>query len=131
MKNTIAFFFATAGVLVLACNHESAPAKPVTTTGAGVVGNEDAVNQLTEAYCDRAKACNYLGKDERFTDEAACRRQRSHDLHADLRPGECPRGIRAEKLQNCLQEIQNHKCGNALDHLSRMATCRTGSLCID
>lgn len=131
MKNTIAFF-ATAAALVVACNHDSnAPAKGVTTTGAGVVANDEAVTRLVDARCDRAKACNQLGKDEKFSDEAACKRELGHDLKADLRPGECPRGIRQEKLSNCLQEIQNEKCGNAIDKISRLATCRTGSLCVD
>ena len=130
MKNTL-IFFATAAALIVACNHESAPARSVTTTGAGVVGNDDAVSRLTEARCDRAKACNQLGEKEKYADDAACKREIHHDLQADLRPGECPGGIRQQKLSNCLEEIRNEKCGNPLDKVSRLATCRTGSLCID
>ena len=130
MKHTM-IFFATAAVLVVACNHESAPAKGVTTTGAGVVSNDDAVRRLTDARCDRAKACNQLGDKEKYKDDAACRREERHDLEADLRPAECPRGIKDEKLSNCMQEIKNEKCGNAFDKISRLATCRTGSLCVD
>lgn len=130
MKNAI-IFFATAGALVLACNHESAPAQGVTTTGAGVVANDDAVKRLVDARCDRAKSCNEFGEKEKYKDDAACRRENEHDLHADLRGGECPRGIRQEKLSNCVQEIRNEKCGNILDKVSRLATCRTGSLCVD
>ena len=130
MKNTL-IFFATAAALVAACNHESTPARSVTTTGAGVVGNDDAVSRLTEARCDRAKACNQLGEKEKYADDAACKREIHHDLQADLRPGECPGGIRQQKLSNCLEEIRNEKCGNPLDKVSRLATCRTGSLCID
>ncbi len=132
MRSSIVFL-AAAGVLVaVACNHENAPpAQAVTTTGAGVVGNEEAVRRLTGARCDRAKACNDLGTDKKYNDEAACKREVGHDLQADLRPGECPRGIKEEKLSNCLQEIQNEKCGNVVDKISRLATCRTGSLCID
>jgi hypothetical protein len=130
MKRTM-IFFATAAVLVVACNHESAPAKGVTTTGAGVVSNDDAVTRLTDARCDRAKACNQLGDKEKYKDDAACRREEKHDLQADLRPGECPRGIKDEKLQNCIAEIKNEKCGNPFDKISRLATCRTSSLCVD
>ena len=130
MKNTL-IFLATAAALVVACNHNDTPAKGVTTTGAGVVANDEAVNKVVAARCDRAKACNQLGKDEKYADEAACKRELGHDLQADLRPNECPRGIRQEKLSNCLQEIQNEKCGNAIDKISRLTTCRTGSLCVD
>jgi hypothetical protein len=130
MKNAIVFC-ATACVLALACNHESHPAEGVTTTGAGVVANDAAVMQLTNARCARAQACNEVGEKEKYKDDAACRRENQHDLEADLRAGECPRGIRQEKLANCVQEIRNEKCGNILDKVSRIATCRTGALCID
>jgi hypothetical protein len=131
MKTTM-IFFATAAVLIgAACNHESTPARGVTTTGAGIVANDDAASRLTDARCNRAKACNQLGKDEKYADMGACKREVAHDLESDLRPGECPRGIRQEKLSNCIQEIQNEKCGNLADKISRLATCRTGSLCVD
>jgi hypothetical protein len=130
MKNAM-IFFATAAALGVACNHESSPPKGVTTTGAGIVGNEDAVRRLTEARCERAKACNQLGDKQKYKDEAACVREERHDLEADLRPGECPRGIKEEKLSNCVQEIKNEKCGNPFDKISRLATCRTGTMCVD
>ena len=130
MKNTI-IFFATAAALVIACNHEEAPARSASTTGAFAVTNQDAVRRLTDARCDRAKACNQLGEKEKYADEAACRRENNHDLQSDYRVDECPGGIREQKLDNCLQEIRNEKCGNPFDKVSRLATCRTGSLCID
>ena len=130
MKNTI-IFLATTAALVVACNHEDAPARSASTTGSFAVTNEDAVRRLTEARCERAKACNQLGEKEKYADEAACKRENHHDLEADYRVAECPGGIREQKLNNCLQEIQNEKCGNPFDKISRLATCRTGSLCID
>ena len=129
MKNGMIVFAAVA-VVIVACNHESAPAKGVTTTGAGVVANDDAVRQLTDARCDRAKACNELGPNQKYPDHDACKREVGHDLNADLRPGECPRGIREQRVGNCLQEIQNEKCGNFFDKISRNETCRTGKLCL-
>ena len=130
MKNAIICFAATAA-LVIACNHEDAPAKSANTTGAFATGNQDAVKRLTEARCERAKACNQLGEKQKYADEAACKRESHHDLEADLRSGECPGGIREQKLANCIQEIQNEKCGNPFDKISRLTTCRTGALCID
>lgn len=130
MKNAIVFC-ATAAVLALACNHESPRVEAVSTTGAGVVANEAAVTRLTTARCDRARACNEFGEKEKYKDEGACKRENQHDLDAELRASECPRGIRQEKLANCVEEIRNEKCGNILDKISRIATCRKGALCID
>jgi hypothetical protein len=124
---------AAVGFAVVACNHESAPAGSATTSGANVVTNDDAVKRLADAYCRRAKDCNYIGEGEskRYASDAECKREQTHDLNAELRPGECPGGIRGNRLSNCLQEIQNHQCGSASDHISRDMTCRTGMLCID
>lgn len=130
MKNTIIALATTAAVAV-ACNHEDAPPKAVTTTGAGVVANEDAVIRLTEARCARARACNNIGPKESYTDDAACKRENRHDLESELRPGECPRGIKEDKLSNCLQEIRNQKCGNPFDSISKSVSCRTGLMCLD
>ncbi len=130
MKNTIIFLAATAA-LVIACNHDDAPARSANTTGAFATNNQDAVRRLTDARCERAKACNQLGANEKYADEAACKRENHHDLEADYRVGECPGGIREQKLNHCVQEIQNEKCGNPFDKISRLATCRSGMLCID
>lgn len=132
MKNVIVAL-AAAGLLVVACNHESYPPSTTTTTGANVVTNDDAVERLTDSYCRRAKDCNYVGNgdDKRYADANECKREYKHDLEARFRPGQCPGGIRGDKLSSCLQEIQNEQCGNVSDHLSRSFTCRTSALCID
>ena len=130
MKKTLTLF-AAAAALIVACNHENVPT-PVTTTGApGVVPNAEAIQQLTTAQCGRARDCNEIGGRHKYADEEACRREYHHDLQADLRPNECPGGIREHKLSNCLQEIHNSKCGNLIDRISRITTCRSGAMCID
>ena len=126
MNNTL-IFFATAGALVVACNHDNNPPAVSTTGGNFAVQNDEAVHRLTAAHCDHAKACN----SHSYADEASCKREVHNDMQSELRVGECPGGIRERRLAKCLQEIQNEKCGNPLDKISRLATCRSGSLCID
>jgi hypothetical protein len=132
MKSSNVIFAAAAVVVGVACNHESAPpATTVTTTGAGIVANHEAMARLTAARCERAKACNDLGKDEKYKDETSCYREVGKTMESELRPAECPRGIKDEKLSNCVQEIKNESCGNPFDKISRLVTCRTSSLCVD
>jgi hypothetical protein len=125
-------FAATASLVVVACSrHENTPST-VTTTGApGIVPNEEAVQRLTSAECERANVCNDIGAGRKYTDEGACRRENHHDLEADIRPTECPGGIRETKLSNCLSEIRNTKCGNVLQSIGRVAACRSGVMCVD
>jgi hypothetical protein len=130
MRNPIALFGAAAAVLLLpsACNHERSG--QTTTTGAVILPSEDAVFQLTARRCEREFDCNNVGAGKRYEDNAACEREVSHDLQSELRPANCTYGVRGDRLNECLQELRNEKCGNPLDTVSRLATCRTGRICL-
>jgi hypothetical protein len=132
MKTTMTLFATGAVLIATACgSHETPPVQGVTTTGAGVVANNDAISRITEAKCARARDCNELGQDKDYTDMDGCRRKVAHDETEDLKPGECPRGIKEEKLLSCLQEIKSGSCGNVIKSISRGRTCRTSALCLD
>jgi hypothetical protein len=101
------------------------------TTSARVASNEDAIARITTTRCDREAACNNVGAGRSFETAAACTSQYGHDKRADLRAEECPRGISAPDLADCLAEIRSEKCGNPLDSASRIAACRKGKLCLE
>lgn len=129
MRNPIAFSGAIASLLLLlpsACNHGRYG--QTTTTGAVILPAEDAVNRLTARRCERELDCNNIGSGKKYAEYGACEREVAHDLRAELRPANCTYGIREDKLDQCLQELRNEKCGNPLDTVSRLATCRTGRI---
>ncbi len=130
--NVAIVFCATACVLALGCSHEGPPAAATTTAGAAGIASERAVRRLTNVRCDRAITCNEVGdKEKKYTDDLACRDENQRDLETDLGGSECPHGVRQETLASCAEAIRNESCGNVLDKISRLATCRTSSLCID
>lgn len=131
MRNSIALFGAAAAMLLLpsACNHEL-PGQ-TTVSGAVIIPADDAVSQLTARRCDRELDCNNIGAGKKYDDKGACEREVAHDLQSELRPAKCTYGVREDKLNECLQELRNEKCGNPLDTVSRLATCRTGRICIN
>ena len=131
MRNPIALFAAAATLLLFSspgCNHGRAG--QTTTSGAEILPAEDAVNRLTARRCERESDCNNIGAGKKYDDHAACEREVAHDLTSDLRPASCTYGVRGDKLEECLQELRNEKCGNPLDTVSRLATCRTGRICL-
>jgi hypothetical protein len=131
MRNPIALFGAAASLLLVlpaACNHERSGL--TTTTGAEILPAEDAVNRLTARRCEREFDCNNIGAGKKYEDHGACEREVAHDLRAELRPANCTYGVRGDKLEQCMQELRNEKCGNPLDAVSRLATCRTGRICL-
>lgn len=102
-----------------------------TTTSANIATNEDAIERITAARCDREVACNHIGAGKAYESRAACASELGHDKRADLRAEECPRGISAPDLHDCLADITSEKCGSPLDSISRLAACRKGKLCLE
>jgi hypothetical protein len=114
--------------LVVACRAgEERPA--TTTTTAAQVANEDAINKITKARCDREESCNNVGTGKHYDDRDACTRELAHDARADLRAERCG-VIDPQKLDKCLSAIGDERCGNPLDAMSRLAACRQNQLCL-
>ncbi len=131
MRNPIALSIAAATLLLLlpaACNPERS--SQTATTGAEIIPAEDAASRITARRCERELDCNDVGAGKKYEDNAACEREVAHDLQAELRPSKCTYGVREDKLNECLEELRNGKCGNPLDTVSGLATCRTGRICL-
>lgn len=103
-----------------------------TVTGAnvGAVGNEGAIDRIVAARCAREAACNNVGADKHFTTRDACTVKLKADMRDDLNAKDCPRGIDAKELNECLVEIKNEDCNNPIDMIGRLAACRTSDLCL-
>jgi hypothetical protein len=103
-----------------------------TVTGAnvGAVNNEGAIDRIVAARCAREAACNNVGADKHFTTRDACSVKVKSDMRDDLNAKDCPRGIDAKELNECLVEIKNEDCNNPIDMIGRLAACRTSDLCL-
>ncbi len=101
-----------------------------TVSGARIASNDDAVARITAARCTREVACNNVGPGKTYASRERCDAELGHNERADLRGGECPGGISAPDLDDCLADIASEKCGNPIDAISRLAACRKAKLCL-
>ncbi|MBX3186382.1 MAG: hypothetical protein KF819_05170 [Labilithrix sp.] len=102
-----------------------------TVTGAHVgVSNDAAIGRLVAARCAREVACKNVGADKHFTTHEVCAKEVRATTASDLEASECPRGVDAKELDECLEAIQKESCTNPIDTISRLAACRTGELCL-
>lgn len=101
-----------------------------TLTGATVINNQSAIDQVVLARCAREDACKAVGPDKRVGTEDSCVQKLKTDMKTDLNVNECPRGIDQKELTECLDAIKKEDCSNPLDALSRLAACRTSELCL-
>lgn len=129
MKNTIALGAVAALLIAAGCKHDRG-VSTTTTKSAGILSSEDAVQRLTAARCQREVDCDHIGSGKGYDDYAACEREVSQGLRSSVRTDECPDGIQEAKVDQCLKELKNETCGNVLEQVSRLTTCRTGMLCL-
>jgi hypothetical protein len=131
MRKAIALSVATAALLVLvACKPERA-VSITSTSGAGLVTIDDAVNLLTARRCDREIDCKNVGAGKRYDDRGGCERELAHALQVELGPKVCALGIREERLEECLARLREESCLDPLDSLDKIATCRRSRLCVN
>lgn len=105
-----------------------------TVTGAdvskGALSNESAIERIVAARCARETACNNVGSDKHFTNHDVCARELRSKIGDDLKGSECPKGIDAKELDECMEAIRTESCNNPIDTISRLAACRTGDMCL-
>jgi len=101
-----------------------------TVTGASITSNESAVNRIVAARCARELSCNNVGADKRFTSADVCTLKVKGDMKNDLNTTDCPRGVDAKELEECLESIRTESCNNPIETISRLAACRTSDMCL-
>ena len=131
LKNTcISASVGAALFAALGACHESASVGTPTTTSAAVVDNSQAINSITYARCSRENACNNIGaNDKKYTTFDNCVKELNHDTGITLRADACPQGVLADRLDGCLNDIRTERCGNPIDTIERIGSCRKGMLC--
>ena len=91
--------------------------------------NDSTIDRITDARCSRELACNSVGANKKWNDVAACRREVRQNIHGDYRQSEC-HVVLTDKLQSCIDAIQNEKCDAVFD-MTAVTACRKGNICKD
>nr|ADB12497.1 hypothetical protein [Sorangium cellulosum] len=123
------------GLLAAACGGEKRSGGEAQTPG-GAQGEApvpvgSAVDSIVAARCDREARCNNIGQDREYSSKDACSNKIRSEWRDELTFGECPGGIDAKQLNECLEGIRNEGCGNPFDTLGRVVACRSSDLCRD
>jgi hypothetical protein len=135
----VSLFLVLGVMAVAACNrdHSVAAGKDAqdisgttTLTQAVFTTKESAVDRITAARCAREVTCSNIGPDKHFTTSDRCVTEMKEHLNADLGPVDCPDGIDAKQVDECLDAIRKESCSNPISTVQRLAECRTASLCV-
>lgn len=101
-----------------------------TLTSASFTTKESAVDRITAARCAREVTCSNIGPDKHYPSNDKCVEEMKARLDRDLGPNDCPDGIDARQVDECLDAIRNESCSNPMSMVARLAECRTSSLCV-
>ena len=137
----IAVALGSAGMLVLGCAHTDdrvatsrpAPRQMGVTNAqrAEIAPDFTVANELARARCDREQTCNNVGDGRTYASRQACVDQFRGGVANDLNAHQCPGGINANAVEECLSAIGNEECGaHPMEAMVRMDKCRSGALCM-
>ncbi len=87
------------------------------------------VGRMATTRCDREQACNNIGGGKTYVTRIACMDQMQGNIANELNSYNCPNGLNAQQVDDCLAAIGQEKCDHPFDTLSRLEKCRTGALC--
>jgi hypothetical protein len=83
---------------------------------------------IAAARCDREARCNNVGPNAKYKTRGDCVADVLKDKRDDFSVASCP-AVSRKKLEGCIQEIREERCGSPFDWFNRMELCRSGSLC--
>ena len=89
-----------------------------------------AVSIVATERCDRELRCKNIGPNKSYLSTDECITKLQNDKRVDINPQECPGGVSDKDLASCLKSIRDEDCGNPLDSISRLTSCRSSALCI-
>jgi hypothetical protein len=98
--------------------------------GGGPADPSSAVAKIASARCEREVKCNNVGSKEKYSTRADCVTRMQDDKRDAVNEKDCPGGIDRKQLNACLSAIRDEACGNPLDSISRLVSCRSGSICL-
>jgi hypothetical protein len=109
------------------CKHDGESAGPRTPEGE----SRSAVREISDARCDREQRCENIGADRKYATRDVCEQSITNDWADDLNGFECPNGIVAAKLDECIAAVRDEDCGSVLDALDRFTSCSAADICAD
>lgn len=131
-------FGTAAATLIAACAHGSGDGEARTTTttltSSTVYPARDAVRPeavLAGEVCHREARCNVIGGSGRWHDEAACVRNVSEHVAAELDGWECAPAARRARFKDCAASIAEEPCTTIIDREMGTSLCPGTADCTD
>jgi hypothetical protein len=98
--------------------------------GGGPAEPSPAVARIVAARCEREVRCNNVGTRKKYPNRVDCATRIRDEKRDTINEKDCPGGIDAKHLDDCLAEVRDEACRNPLVSISRLVSCRSSNLCL-
>lgn len=117
-------------VLAAACAASGGANSSATTSAAveGRVPNEEAIQQLANARCNRNERCNLIGPGKLHADRGSCDRTVQRETASDFRSADC-KGVKLGPLNECANDVTKLACSLDKPTVMMVTSCNGGELC--
>lgn len=99
-------------------------------TAQQVVADEDVVERITWARCDRDQSCNLIGPGATYANRNECVRQTRAMVQRDINPARCKGGVGEIGVGKCVKSLIDGECDMPGQIAGRSADCNLAALCI-
>jgi hypothetical protein len=132
LRIAVAVSLACTGLLALGCEHTED--RNVATSEPAPTSTRDTavVDRLSNARCDREAACDNVGDGKKYASRRVCLDKMHGGIANDINSYQCPRGVDATAVSQCLTAMGNEECGaHPMEAITRMDKCRSGAMCMN
>jgi hypothetical protein len=90
----------------------------------GAISFTEVERKLAGAKCERAAACGEIGKDKKWPSKDACMAEtRAEEFPGLVAARECPHGVDGKRVDQCVNDILEVKCSDALAQVCKYVLC--------
>lgn len=94
------------------------------------VVDQDVVDRLSQAACDRSQSCNRIGPGAYYRDRADCVATIGANYRKELNAAACPDGIGEAGLAQCERSLRSGECTEPGEENGIPSHCVLASICI-
>ena len=128
MRTIAATLLLLASSSLFGCERHESSEPAMTPAARTTPSAERAAEEVTRARCDRAERCEEVGMCALYSSRQHCLNALWEDSLDQL--SSCRSGVDHDAVQECLAEIREHGCEDAIGGFQQYLACKVEDLCV-
>jgi hypothetical protein len=104
--------------------------QPVGVTSEQAVADEDVVERISVARCERSKSCERIGPGAAYRDHDDCMAHMRTLVAKQLNTSRCPGGIGETGVAHCVKSLIIGECDSPGQEYTTAAHCKIADMCL-